>query len=424
MIPNQNPSRPTRRLRIAVWYNLPPGGARRSLYYQVKGLLARGHEVSVWRPTPEGPDSDLMSLGSLIDERHVPLKVGSMSGTVLDRIDKRGAELRASVEAMTCHSQLCATEMEAWKADVLLATNCVQYHAPFVGRFFAGPKALYLQEPKRILYEAQDRSIWRHQEVPAGAGRLRSLKSWIGDRFRFRMYRELANLDYHNAIAFDLMLVNSYFSRESMLRAYNIDAKVCYLGIDPDLFRLTDSPKKQFVVGLGSITPNKNIEFVIDSLATIAHHRPKLVWIGQTSQHTYAEVLAQRAHAKGVELELRVMASDPELIDALGGALALVYAPRLEPFGFAPLEANACGTVAIGVREGGVRETIVDGVNGFLVPPDHEAFGAKVAELAANPALARQMGREAASHVRSNWTWDRSIDLLETELYDLVGRVV
>jgi len=46
-----------------------------------------------------------------------------------------------------------------------------------------------------------------------------------------------------------------------------------------------------------------------------------------------------------------------------------LYAPRLEPVRYAPLEANACELPVVGVAEGGLRETIVDGVNGLLVDP-------------------------------------------------------
>ncbi|NBU99759.1 MAG: glycosyltransferase, partial [Spirochaetia bacterium] len=37
-----------------------------------------------------------------------------------------------------------------------------------------------------------------------------------------------------------------------------------------------------------------------------------------------------------------------------------------EPFGYAPLEASSCGTPVVGVPEGGIRETVKDGINGFL----------------------------------------------------------
>ena len=45
----------------------------------------------------------------------------------------------------------------------------------------------------------------------------------------------------------------------------------------------------------------------------------------------------------------------------------MIYMPHNEPFGFAPLEANACGTPVVALAEGGVKETVVTGVNGTLV---------------------------------------------------------
>ena len=41
-----------------------------------------------------------------------------------------------------------------------------------------------------------------------------------------------------------------------------------------------------------------------------------------------------------------------------------------EPFGLAAAEAQACGTPVVAFQRGGLGEVIVDGVTGFLVPPD------------------------------------------------------
>ena len=56
-------------------------------------------------------------------------------------------------------------------------------------------------------------------------------------------------------------------------------------------------------------------------------------------------------------------------------AVVLCPARWDEPFGLAAAEAQACGTPVVAFRRGGLAEVIVDGVTGFLVPPD-DARGA------------------------------------------------
>jgi len=59
------------------------------------------------------------------------------------------------------------------------------------------------------------------------------------------------------------------------------------------------------------------------------------------------------------------------LWEAMAGAAVVLYPARWdEPFGMAAAEAQACGTPVIAFRRGGLSEVIMDGVTGFLVPPD------------------------------------------------------
>lgn len=62
---------------------------------------------------------------------------------------------------------------------------------------------------------------------------------------------------------------------------------------------------------------------------------------------------------------------------ALGGAAALLHLINFdEPFGLSVIEAMACGTPAIAVNRGSMRELIEDGVTGFLVNGLDEAIAA------------------------------------------------
>ena len=177
--------------------------------------------------------------------------------------------------------------------------------------------------------------------------------------------RVLARDERLNASAFDLILVNSYFSRETLLRVYGLDSTVCYLGVDTQLFVNHQYARENFVVGVGQLSPSKNVEFVIKAVAKIGVPRPRLVWIANMGADWYYEKMRSLAESYEVTFEARASIDDNELVDILNRATAMVYAPRLEPFGLAPLEANACGLPVVAVAEGGVRETIIDGVNGF-----------------------------------------------------------
>ena len=85
-----------------------------------------------------------------------------------------------------------------------------------------------------------------------------------------------------------------------------------------------------------------------------------------------------------------------------------VTTPWYEPFGITPVEAMACGRAVVGADTGGIRTTVVDGKTGYLVPPrDPDALAAKLAVLAANPALCARMGRAGQRRARRYYTWRR-----------------
>ena len=52
-----------------------------------------------------------------------------------------------------------------------------------------------------------------------------------------------------------------------------------------------------------------------------------------------------------------------------------VCAARLEPFGLTVLESTSCGTPVVAVAQGGYRETVVDGVNGYFAERNAASLG-------------------------------------------------
>jgi glycosyltransferase involved in cell wall biosynthesis len=204
-----------------------------------------------------------------------------------------------------------------------------------------------------------------------------------------------------------------------VLRAYGLDAKVCYLGVDGGRFRPSSAEKERFVVGLGGAYFGKGVHRAIHALATVpGSERPPLVWIGNFLHRRYARDMERLAAENGVRLEWKINLPEAEMVSLLSRAAALLYTPLLEPFGLAPLEAAACGTPVVAIAEGGVRETVVDGVSGTLVPDDDSvALGRAVAALTGDLSQSRRQGVAARAHVLDRWTWDAAIDRLEAHLH-------
>jgi glycosyltransferase involved in cell wall biosynthesis len=325
--------------------------------------------------------------------------------------------------AMDRHCRACADDINAGGYDVLFANSCMFFRTSSIGKHVNIPRVLYLQEPFRWLYEAIPRLPW--PALPAAAAGESSMihfRRFLKNLVEVQALRLQAREEVENARSFDTILVNSLFSRESVLRAYGLDAKVCYLGIDTGVFANQHLPRERFLVGLGAIVPEKRIGLVIDAVSLLPKPRPNLVWIGNMCVPSHLEELQRSAYSKEVIFLPRIGIRDMEMINLLNRAAMLVYAPRLEPFGLAPLEANACGLPIVAVAEGGVRETVIDGVNGLLVEDDPCAISRAISRLLGDPDYAARLGLAGADLVASQWSVAASIERLERRLTDQLDK--
>ena len=379
--------------------------------------MERGHSLESWTLTTA--DQSYLPLKDLLVEHVIPYD-SAPEKKFLRRIGRAVSNYYDGVARMRAFDEACkrcAQEIEAGQFDLLFANSSILYFMPYVMRHVRMPKVLYLQEPYRPLYEADPILPWvgSVRENKTSQDPFRS-RAFISGNLQLRTLRLQAKLEWLNAQACDLILVNSYYSRESVLRAYGRDAKVCYLGVDTTRFRDLHRERERFIVGLGSFDKIKGVGLTVRSVALLPVPRPRLIWVANSGNESYMKEMLELAKAADVELQIKTMVPDEELVDILNRASLLLYTPRLEPFGFAPLEANACATPVVAVAEGGVRETVKDGVNGFLVDREPENIAEALDKLLSDHALARRMGDRAAAHVREQWSVERSVERLESHL--------
>ncbi len=409
-------------MKIAIWHNLPSGGGKRALHDQIRGLVRQGHRVEVWCPSTA--DRGYLPTADLAPEHVVPLRwsdPGAAKGSLVAAARWAIVDRHRNLAALERHCRDCGREIDRGGFDLLLAHSSAFLAVAPIARFVGVPRVLYLQEPQRVLYEAMPSWPWIPPPLSAASlTRPGLLVDHVAQRVRLRWFTALAREEARNVAAYDRVLANSLFSRESMLRAYGVNARTCYLGVDTEHFEDRGERREDFVIGVGSFTPAKNIEFVVRAVARVPAPRPRLVWIGNAAAPDYVERLRALAASLGVELDARTLVSEEALVDALNRASMAVYAPRLEPFGYGPLEANACGLPVVAVAEGGVRETVQDGVNGLLVEEDEQAMAGAIERLRGDPALRRTLGENGRRIVAERWSLGTAADRLERRLEEVV----
>lgn len=402
----------SKKLKIAVWHNLPSGGGKRALYEDVKGLVEKGHHVESW--CPDVADKKFISLKGLITEHIKPLNLKELQDkNSIYAIFKDFDTVNELIHVFDEFNQSCAEEINRGDFDILYAHSCFCFRTSSIANYVYLPSILNLGEPYRWYYEALPELPWLWPENNDTDGENKQ----ILDGIRFQGRYEL-----ENAKKFDSILAYSIYSRESFLKTYNIETKVCYLGIDTNHYKSTGEKKENFVLSIGTIYHAKGVDRAIRAIGAIDKSiRPDLVWVGNGTWEEDLKFYKELSDKLNVNFIPKINVSDEEVVSLLSRAKVFLYTPRLEPFGLAPLEANACGTPVVAIAEGGIRETIINGLNGFTVNEDDpEKLAERITYFLENPEEIKKIGEKGRQYVVNNWQTKNRIDSLEKHLYDLL----
>jgi glycosyltransferase involved in cell wall biosynthesis len=193
------------------------------------------------------------------------------------------------------------------------------------------------------------------------------------------------------------------------LRSYGRNSFVSYLGVDTEVFKPLSIPEEDFVLSVGRLIPSKGFDFIVSSLGTIhSKIRPKLIIVSDEIDIHFKDSLEHFAQKNGVDLRIKSLIADDELVSLYNKSKLVLYAPYLEPFGLVPLEAMACGTPVVAVREGGVRESVIHNETGVLTQRDEAMFAQAVMELLSNEEKIRDMSQKAIECIEEYWTEEKA----------------
>jgi glycosyltransferase involved in cell wall biosynthesis len=403
-------------MRIAVYDNLPSGGAKRAAF-ELGRRLARNHDVDLYQLSTTSREAFDLSPDVRRVFRYEYAPLFGLLNTRLARghLAPRSLTLFGPLRAV--HARI-ARDMSTRGYDIVLAHTDAMTQSPYLLRWLSpGVGVYYCQEVLRVAREPAILSEHRRalRRTPEPIATLRVLEDrWVLPRWQ---RADLETVRHASAI-----LVNSRYSREQVMQAYGREATVASLGVDEDLFFPEPGGfRDREVLSIGSPIAIKGHELVVRALSLIpATIRPRLRVIAPASADR--DALALTARRLEVDIAFESGLSDGDLVLRYRRVLATVCASRLEPFGLTALESMASGTPVIAIAEGGYLETVVDGQTGRLVDPTPEALAAGIASLASNAADVEQLGLQARAHVLRGWTWAQSAQRLDDILAGLTRR--
>ena len=407
-------------LRIALFHNSQHGGTKRAIYQLAKGLVARGHRIDVFVPTTA--DEQYLPLRSLgLHMRQIATRPFQPRAwrPYLAEVWIEGARRRRSVGQEATLGRRLAREIDAGGYDVVWVDKFAV--APAALRFLKSPTVYFCHEPTRKGHEHVTRAA-----VPAAApppSRLTRLYRHTCLISQEAEARYLMKIDRRNAASADRIVSNSRYMSAYIQDTYGRSASISYLGVDTAVFRPLGLPREHLVLSVGWLSQRgtgKRHHLIIEAISQIPPaQRPRLVIIAGSQKEPYATELRNLADQMGVALQLCFDVSDEALVEWYNRAAAVGYTALHEPFGLVALEAMACGTPVVAVREGGLQESVQDGTTGFLVEATPEAVAAALKQLLDNPERQRRMGQAGIALVQQRWTWQAAVERFERHLYEV-----
>jgi alpha-maltose-1-phosphate synthase len=265
---------------------------------------------------------------------------------------------------------------------------------------------------------------------------LEPLRPWkreqLGGGYDFSVWLEKTALEMADAVI--AVSAQTKADVERLFKVRPDRLQVIYNGIDLDEYRKSQpiaaltkygiDPGKPFLLFVGRITRQKGIIHLVraiefmdpDFQIVLCAGAPDTPEIGAEMKGAIEKVKTKRSGIIWIDEMV-----DKQTVRELYSHAAVFCCPSIyEPFGIINLEAMACETAVVATAVGGIKEVVVDGVTGFLVPIDQMAespfeprdpekfardLAARVNQLIADPELCAKFGRAGRKRAEEKFSW-------------------
>lgn len=235
----------------------------------------------------------------------------------------------------------------------------------------------------------------------------------------------------------DAVIAVSQETKQDVLKYFQVDEKkvsVIYNGIDLDQYKVTNDTSaldkfgvdktKHYVLFVGRITRQKGIIHLVNAIKYMNSDIQVVLCAGAPDTEDIGREMKERVEAVQANRKnviwIPEMVSKEEVIQLYSHAAVFCCPSIYEPFGIINIEAMACRTPVVASSVGGIKEVVVDGETGILVPlkqkttapfeashPDKFAqdLAAGINKLMADEKLRKKMGDNGRARVEKYFDW-------------------
>ena len=177
--------------------------------------------------------------------------------------------------------------------------------------------------------------------------------------------------------------------------------------------QLTTGPLGDYVLSVGRLEANKRVDLIVRALAKADRHVRLIVAGEGPLRGRLEEIAADSGVADRVTFTGGV--TEAQLVGLYAGALAVVFPPFDEDYGYVTLEAFLSRKPVVTTTDaGGPLEFVDDGVTGLVTEPTPDAIGAALSRLAGDVRRAQSLGDAGYDRARAI-TWDGVVEKLMEE---------
>lgn len=234
--------------------------------------------------------------------------------------------------------------------------------------------------------------------------------TWLLEKPIPQVYGRLPTVAVSESTAQDL--VARGFARERIAVIPN--------GVDLTFYSPSASSPKAadpLVLYLGRLKRYKRVDLIIRAFAPLAAQQPRarLVIAGQGDARPALETLVHELGLTG-NVEFAGFVTEEQKANLFRHAWVHMLTSSKEGWGITNIEAAACGTPTIASDVPGLRDSIQDGVTGFLVPHgDVAALTSRLEEVIASLELRAHLSAQALLFAQQ-FAWDATVERMESFL--------